>query len=76
MDDEVDSLPARANVVWSKEDDLTLRDLITRGARLPEIAQHMGRTFDAIRSRAAKLDMVLRTTMRPWRALNRHGNGR
>jgi hypothetical protein len=47
---------------WSASDEATLSDLIAGGAFLPEIARALGRTQEAVRCRANKLGIPVRSS--------------
>lgn len=47
---------------WDEDADSELRRLIDGGAMLPEIARAMGRTQEAVRSRANILKMPVRSS--------------
>ena len=57
----------RHNTRWTEETDERLRLLIAEGALLPAIAQALGRTQEACRTRANILKLPVRTTDRPRR---------
>ena len=47
---------------WDEQADADLRDRIARGEFLPEIARAMGRTQEAVRSRANFLKLPVRSS--------------
>lgn len=48
---------------WDEEADATLRRLVQDGALLPEIARTLGRTQEAVRSRANIMKLPVRSSL-------------
>jgi len=65
------SVSPRRRRPWSEEDDAELRRLVAARQSSGEIARQLKRTLDAVRGRAAHLDLVLPSSLRPWRATPR-----
>lgn len=62
-----DVVPPRRRRPWSEEDDAEFRRLAAERQPPGEIARQLGRTIDAVRGRAVHLDIVLASSLRPWR---------
>lgn len=54
---------------WEEEDDADLTSRISAGQFVPEIARGMGRSQEAIRTRANILGLPVRSSARPRRAI-------
>ncbi|WP_447728263.1 hypothetical protein [Sphingomonas koreensis] len=60
--------PRRTRRPWSEEDDAELSRLIAERHPPGQIARQLRRTIDAVRGRAAHLNLVLPSSLRPWRS--------
>lgn len=69
-----DTKSLRRRRAWSEEDDAELRRLVAARQPTGEIARELQRTIDAVRGRAAHLDLVLPSSLRPWRPALRRQN--
>lgn len=65
------SVSPRRRRPWSTEDDAEFRRLVAARQSAGDIARRLNRTLDAVRGRAAHLDLVLPSSLRPWRATPR-----
>ena len=55
-------------LVWSKQDDMELAQLVSEGLTVCEIAEEMGRTAKSIKIRAARINVQLNEKPRLWSA--------
>jgi hypothetical protein len=68
------SSAARNGLPWSPREVRRLRDLTAAGKTLPEIAEILDRTRIGVKSKAASLDIVFRSTRGSGSLPAKHGN--